>query len=298
MKNNLLSLVILLTVGIILTGALLVPAINNATTETTQYSNENYDFQVTSSPTTALTYTLGDSNALLVNGTDMELTSSQTYAGISSTVFGGQWVNGASFWVDTPSGVYTDKVTSMTINPDGTWSITYNGTEITNTEGEEATDIYAAVPDGELVVYRPSSAVSFIAPAGKSIPLIINYGQIQSGGNTYPLFAKAHLLDGAVVEDYAYTFIDGVKTDLDITWGVAGSSSASISNGVCTYTNWNMAFDIDGYTSAGRYIVLADKEFSVTTPIEGELSLLKILPVLIVISLVIAVIPVVAGRER
>lgn len=298
MKNNLLSLVVFLTLGIIITGSLLMPVINEATTETTQYSNESYDFQVTSSPTIALTYTLGDSNALLVNGTDMELTSSQTYAGVASTMFGGQWVNDTSFWVDTPSATYTSKVTSMTINPDGTWSITYDGNVITSTEGEVATEIYAAVPDGELVVYRPTGSVTFIAPAGESVPVIINYGQISSGGNTYPLFAKVHLLDGAVVQDYAYTFINGEKTDLDINWAVGSGSSATISNGVCTYTNWNMAFTVDGYTSAGRYIVLAEKEFSVTTPIEGELNLLKILPVLIVVSFVIAVIPVVAGRER
>lgn len=298
MKNNLISLAVFLTLGIIITGSLLVPVINDATTETTHYTNEGYDFQVTSSPTVALTYTLGDSNALLVNGTDMELSSSQTYAGIASTMFGGQWVNEASFWVDTPSATYTSKVTSMTINPDGTWSIIYDGNEITSTEGEEATEIYAAVPDGELVAYRPLGSVSFVAPAGKSIPIVINYGQVVSGGNTYPLFVRAHLLDGAVVQDYAYIFINGVKTDVDATLSIGSGSSATISNGVCTYTNWNMGIAVDGYSAAGRFIVLADKEFNVTTPIEGDLNLLKILPVLIVISFVIAVIPVVAGRER
>lgn len=298
-KNNIVNVVLEATVMIIIVGSLLIPFINDVTTETTTYTNEGYDFQVTANPQTALTYTLGEDNALMLNGENLNLATSSTYAGISSSTFGGQWVNGASFWVTTPAGAFTNNITAMTINPDGSWSFTNDGTEITSTVEQKAEDTFAIVPNGEYVAYRPSGSTNFIAPAGQAVPVVINYGQAVSGANTYPLFARANLIDGAIVEEYAYIYIDGVKTDVDVNWTVSGSSSAVVNDGICTYSEFNLTFALEEYTVAGRYIVLADKEFSVSTPIDNELNLLlKVIPVLVILAIIVATVSIIYNRER
>lgn len=293
MNNKLIPLVITLVVGVILAGTILVPAINDATTKTTTYTNTNYDFEVTSSIDAPITYTLGDNNELLINGTALELASGVNYAGVSSTLFGGQYVGSEGFWVTLPSAVYTNKVTSMTINPDGSWSITRDGTDITNTEGAEGSDIYAVVSEGERVAYRPSNPVNFIAPAGEAIPFVVNYGQAVSGGNTYPLFVRANLLDGAIVDEYAYIFVNGEKVDIDVTFSISSSSSAVVSDGITTYTNWNMSMGADGYNLSGRYIALPLKEFEITSDVGGAMDLLKVIPIFVIIALVVATVSVV-----
>ena len=219
------------------------------------------------------------------------------YAGVSSTLFGGQYVGSDGFWVTLPSAVYTGNVTAMTINPDGSWSITRNGTDITNTEGAEGNDIYAVVSEGERVAYRPSDPVNFIAPAGEAIPVVVNYGQAVSGSNTYPLFVRANLLDGAIVDEYAYIFVNGEKVDIDVTFSVSSSSTAVVSDGITTYSNWKMVMSADGYNVAGRYIVLPDKEFGIESDVGGSIDLLKIIPIFVILGLVVAAVSVVT-RSR
>lgn len=297
------------TIAVILIGSLLVPIVDStqesfySTAENTGYSYKatnklgNYEYSIDTT-----------NHELLVNGTALtHITETNPTYGIASQNLGLSYFGGTatSMYGSAYGNAALTKVTSVTINDDGTWSLTdTTAGEISSTDSTKlANNVMLADNDGNYGVYLISGITDYPTISvnrGEAIYLFCNYGQATANSNTYALNYMAKLVDGEITVLYAYLGNGDGWTDVKDLLTVALNSSVIVTMDKIntTYENFRFGIGITGYTLQVRNVASAPLEYHAAEEAPGSIALISVIPIMVILALFVGVASTIIIRSK
>lgn len=292
-KTNVLTLIITLVVGVILTGALLGPVIDDATKTTDKITNTGSYFLTDSDDNYSLVY--DPAGKFTVNGEDIPFTD---LPGGSSTI--------------VSTAEYQLRFNNYTSSAQGNYAIFLitpsNFTRLANTTIEAPLEL---VYDSGSLTYG-TTTVSYTSDSFRGLIKEGNYVMTASTSPAKVLKNTSIILgDGTTQVDHWYNrfYIEGTVEDLSVTAGESITVSNIVANTVAVteYVDvvelTSITFDAtDGETTVNatynRVIVPAEITVELSdhlTP--GQISLMGAIPVMVIVALLMAAVGAIALRR-
>jgi len=281
-KMNALTLIITLVVGVILTGALLAPVIDDATDHTVVYTNsasgESYIFA-----NETVTFSWDGAEYLVNNEPTTPLSNS--YATITSDLVSVRWATAGPSIMFFDTGVAYQTTTFKLTAANGSLTGTYSTT----------TDSDVAVNVSYETLYYQDATGSFVMTSGTSpiylhgnTEIIVNGFNTNIGGSGGGRF---FLVSGTL--DDGLALVAGGTTYTDYT-----VNATKISNVDDVYAVTSIVFEnVNGVdVTLNRFIVPA----TITTTeigFDGSDALLKAIPIMVIVALLMAAVGAIALRR-
>ena len=279
MKTNLLTLVITLTLGVILAGALLVPVIDaNKLKETETQEEGSFSYFATDEIGVG-TYTVADSK-LSLNG---ELIGDSA-ANIISDKFRAIFYNGGLSIHDETSATNEIPIKSMTINADGSYS--YVSTSDVETTASDAISWFMGVaPTGNYVMGYETYTLEINS---NSVIYATTVNTISDGTNSYN--PGTYIINTKGTKDNldvsaGYTWQSGAWTDSDVT--VTLPTLTESSEGVWTVAgNTYATLNLEGNDNTVDLLIFVPYNYYIIGDGPAN-SLLGVIPILMIVGLVV-----------
>lgn len=298
MKNNLLTLVITLTVGIILAGSILVPVINGIETKTV--TMEGYDYRATSQ-LGDYTYT-ANSDGFFLNDEpiDYKAQSSDKYSvGIGSETACLTYRESASMWGGAVGSGPLLSTKTFDVNSDGSWTITATNDSTISSDSTNAIEAgIFAKNDGELAVYvYPSTIEELTVKEGTALKAFCNYSQFVIDDVTYVLSYSITIIDGEYTVDYAIGYTSTTTIDVSDNLTIQFANvSVDKHDGLTTYTNFNINVAVTGVTNMNRCCLATPYSYEVKD--SPYSALYDAIPIIVIIGLVLTATSVIFLKRR
>lgn len=306
-KTNLLTLVIGLTVGIILTGSLLMPVLADTTTTENTFTNTGYFRYTEIDDTETYSYTFDEAtfNKITVNGEDMTIW--QPNNGLYNLSLVMIPDIGIIRYNASQSAYTSSQVVGIgTLSLANGYTVTFdNGTyTITNASNSSITGTYtkayAPIPDGEYIL-KKSNDKAYLSDGstiiGDSDFIAMGVTNVTAWNNGFQIVGTLSDYDVTVYNPSDNTFVISDVTD----------DKAAVANYNNLYTLSKIMFNI---TDSEDDTVDVDATYSYfLVPYQvnaelaqhlnaGEIALLNALPVLIIIGLVMVAVGAIALRRN
>ena len=302
-KNNLLMLVVTLTVGIILAGSLLMPVLSDATTTERTFTNTGA-FYIDADPTD--TYTIAYNKAsepgvIYINGDALDIAFSNSYTvfsidnAIMRTISDNtlQWKGNGQYM----TGISKVDLTVSNGSVTGTY-IGVGGNE-TSWPTTTYTECHIASPTREDLVMTSYNSTNKVL--GDSD--IFAFGQTAVKNNTVMLLFK---ITGNVKDGVEITALNSTTGDVD-----ASATITDISVNATAVNGYRDLYDLTSITFKVEYdSTVTDATYTayivpttVTAELSqhlnaGEIALLNALPILVIIGLVMVGVGAILVRNR
>ena len=307
-KMNALTLIITLVVGVILTGALLGPVVNDATKTEATFTNEGYFYMQKISAEDTNTYTLTyeyDPDAVTYSYTyngDAIDTSNWPAQPLNVTLAtdGETWLVRAGlneyiglqgFGTDINGGGHNTWKTVATFE-EGTITITYtNSSDVTSTKTGTYTDLW---------IYSPTPTDYVMKKADKAAYLLNDSEYLAMGVTSMSAWNTVIQITGTV-EDFTATIVYPPNLTTTVTNKAIDSETVSGYNGLNSLDKLTFTIN-DGTTSVNAtysyFIVPAEVTSELTNHLTpGQISLMGAIPVMVIVALLMAAIGAIALRR-
>lgn len=201
MNNKLLTLIITLVVGIILTGSILVPAIEDtkhSIASTAQNTTENYNAVYTTALESDVVVELDENNKLLVNNVEVNPALDMT----ETVVVTNQFVITYSGTALTFLGLSGGTLSKITMHPDGSYDVV------------KADSTTASGTGVEVIIYPDNNGKygAFVQGAGHEDFWLDN------GATAYISFLSGGITDDASVDHYVNTLYSATNSNFEGEW--------------------------------------------------------------------------------
>lgn len=301
MSNKIISVVLTLVIGVILVGSVIQPVISSSQSEFRTVANNSTAYYVSDTKVNeSLTFTCNpDTDEFLINGDPFDWLSGDAgpnyrqvfvITNAVSISFGPSHQVMTFASPDFPELGTTGAATSLTINPDGTWSASVNNGR--SVEGITLIDW----------IFYPSSsgtygcfAVDFNVTEGKEAYIlsgtkVVNY---DGGSTNATLFAKATVVDGVVTTDYAKIIQSTGVSDVDVNFIIPDNVGES---GYWHYDSgsWGATGIVD---TPATNVMFAPIEYSyISSSDDASIRLLNVIPTLFLVALLMVAVSIIRTR--
>ncbi|MBR5015060.1 MAG: hypothetical protein IKY16_10745 [Bacteroidales bacterium] len=301
---NIREIVMMITsviIGIIVVSAVMIPIVDSSSEKVVSVGNNTTAYYVSDTKVNeSLTFTCNPStDEFFINGVSFDWLSGDSgiyyrqvfvFTNAVAISFGPLHEAMTFSSPDFPEFGTTGAATSLTINPDGTWSATVNSRSI---EGVTPVDwIFYPSTSGTYGCF----ALDFNVTEGKEAYIlsgtkVVNY---DGGSGNATLFARATVVDGVLTTDYAKVIQSSGVTDVDVNF--------TLPNNVEEDGYWHYESGYWGATgiveATASNVMFAPIEFEYISESDGVVrTLLNILPIFTIIGLLVGVVSVMYFRR-
>lgn len=322
MKTNTLALAITLTIGVILTGALLVPVLNSTTEVERTFTNEGYYTMdaVTDSTVRVIEWDKSTPDTITIDGEPFDMSfvtvnNSYTLIGSDSTIL--RYINvstakGVMIFSNDSNAAYVSFNTgsaeaagtkaTITLENNSLSFVTDGTTPINKTVSDIGNDAFAINPDatGEYVVVMKQSNVPAYVLGDSTIRFMGI--SVASGPGGIGIYGVGNLTDGMEL-----TTIYTNNTTTDVTYSSPTPTDAKVNGFNNLYTldkyTFTISYSDDGtpktYDATYSYFlvpaeVTAEKSQHLDS---GEIAILNALPILVIVALLMVAVGAIAYRR-
>ena len=308
MKTNILTLVITLVVGVILTGALLGPVIDDTTATTATFTNEGYlrmsSISATDETSYNVTWDVSTPNVINVNGETVNIDTTNA-PGEISVLFDEDWVLRANLTNGSITSITYIPNNGIGFNATNTLSCTLNQGTMSVTDGSTTkTEDYS-------IVYVPDNEGAFIMKTSDGTAYIHEDSELIGFGLSTVRYGTGTGQRGIT---YNGSIANGVEPTI---WRPPADTTGTISNvqinatEITEYidayklTNITMDFHYSGETGEADttltysyFLVPAEITCELSQHLnDGEISLMKAIPIMVIVALLMLAVGAIALRR-